>query len=59
MLEELNELKKQMTDLQKQTSYNTKKPIAFTIGETKPRFCQNNTDEEKSWTMIWWRNTNV
>jgi hypothetical protein len=48
MMEELNAMKKQMSDLMKQTSYKTKKPIAFTIGETMPSFCT----EEKSWEMI-------
>tara|TARA_B110000285_G_C15061810_1_gene582823 strand:+ start:1084 stop:1323 length:240 start_codon:yes stop_codon:yes gene_type:complete len=70
LLEEMTELKKQMEDMKKpstikqmeeqrkQNSYETKKPIAFTIGESMltKKFNNfnpvNNKDEEKSWEMI-------
>ena len=40
MLEEMTELKSQMESLQKNSSYNSKMPIAFTIGETMTKkFC--------------------
>jgi len=71
LLEEMTELKKQMEamkkqkpsslkqteDQRKQVSYETKKPIAFIIGETTlskkfANFNPVNNDEEKSWEMI-------
>lgn len=76
LLEEMTELKKQMEDMKKpstikqmeeqrkQNSYETKKPIAFTIGESMltKKFNNfnpvNNKDEEKSWEMIWSDNYN-
>jgi len=55
----MEDMKKQKTfteDQRKQNSYETKKPIAFIIGETtlSKKFCNFNpvNDEEKSWEMI-------